>query len=258
MASIGNQTLGRGKIFFSLFKPGGYIPSGFRYLGNTPEFSLTIEQEKLDHFSSDYGVRIKDKSIILQTDFSGNLTMDDINNDNLALFFFGAKSIIAQTSLTANTEVFADIVAATSYQLGLADGMPTGVRAVTNVVVTKSPSTVLVLNTDYTLDADRGVISLIDGGAATSGSSLSVAFDRSAKSRAQVISGSTQLQGALKFESANPEGEKNDYYMPYVRLGPNGDFSLKTDEWQQLPTKVEILTAPGRAAIYIDGQVYTP
>jgi hypothetical protein len=32
-----------------------------------------------------------------------------------------------------------------------------------------------------------------------------------------------------------------DYLMPYVRLAPNGDFALKSDEWQQLNLNVEIL-----------------
>jgi hypothetical protein len=255
----GNQTLGRGRVYFSKFKPGGlYIPEGFRYLGNTPSFSLTISQEKLDHFSSDEGIRIKDKSIVLQTDFSGSLTMDDIDNDNLSLFFFGSKSTIAQTAATATEETFADVILGGRYQLGVTPQTPTGIRAISNVVVTKLPSTVLVVNTDYVIDAARGQVEFIAGGAVVSGDDIEVTYDRAARNRDQVISGSTQVEGALLFNSTNPQGKQIDFLMPYVRLGPNGDFALKTDEWQQLPVTVEILTAPARSAIYMDDQPYTP
>ena len=42
-----NYTLGRGKVYFSRFKAGTQIPAGFFYIGNTPEFNLTIESEVL-------------------------------------------------------------------------------------------------------------------------------------------------------------------------------------------------------------------
>ena len=50
-------TLGRGEVFFNKFKPGTNIGEGERYLGNTPEYSLTNDVETLDHFNSDRGLR---------------------------------------------------------------------------------------------------------------------------------------------------------------------------------------------------------
>jgi hypothetical protein len=257
--NIGNQTLGRGKILFSLFKQGTHTPAGFRYVGNTPSFNLTISQDKLDHFSSDAGVRVKDKSIILQVDYSGNLVMDDLNSANLSLFFFGNQSTLSQTSATAQSESFTGTTQGYAYQLGMTTGNPTGVRQISNVVVTVSASS-KTLGTDYTIDAARGTITVVEGGTIADGSTMAVTYDRAAVSRKQVISGTTQVEGALRFESYNPQGEKNDFYMPYVRLGPNGDFELKSDEWQQLPCSVEILADPAysREAIYIDGQPFVP
>lgn len=253
--NLGNQTLGRGELHFSLFQSGNHTPAGFRYLGNSPSFSLTIDQEKLDHFSSDQGVRVKDKSVILQVDYSGSLVLDDINVQNLALFFFGSQSTLAQTSATSQTQTFTSTVQGFGYQLGIATNNPTGVRSISNVSVSVS-SVTKTLGTDYTVDAARGIIYVVDGGGIADGSSMVVTYDRGAVSRKQVISGTTQLEGALRFISYNPNGEKNDYFFPYVRLGPNGDFELKSDEWQQLPLTVEILrdTSYSREAIYIDGQ----
>lgn len=256
MLNLGNQTLGRGKVYFSSFLPGTHTPAGERYVGNSPALSLTISQDKLDHFSSDGGVRVKDKSIILQVDYSGTLTLDDINIDNLALFFFGTKSTLAQTSATSQTQTFTNVIQGYGYALGQSGGVPTGVRNVTNVVVTVSSAT-KTLGTDYTVDAARGIIYPVEGGGIADASTMVVVYDRAAVSRTQVISGTTQLEGAMRYIATNPQGILMDYWFPYVRLGPNGDFALKSDEWQQLPLTVEILadttTTPNKAAIYIDG-----
>lgn len=253
--SYGNQTLGRGKLYVATFVTGTHTATDWRYLGNSPSFSLNIQSDKLDHFSSDAGVRVKDKSVVLQTNRTGNLVLDDINNENLALFFFGSQSIVTQTSATGQTESFTGVKQGYYYQLGVSTGNPTGVRSVSSVVVQVGAS-VKTLGTDYTVDTDRGFIYVLDGGTISDGATLSVTYNRAAKTRKQVISGTTQIEAAMRYVSANPQGELNDYYFPYVKIGANGDFALKSDEWQQLPLNVEILedTAYNRAAIYIDGQ----
>jgi hypothetical protein len=255
--NLGNQTLGRGKIYVSTFKSGTHTPAGFRYIGNTPSFSVNVNQQKLDHFSSDAGVRVKDKSVVLQVDITGNLVLDDINLDNLGLFFFGSKSIVTQTSATSQTETFTNTAQGYVYQLGITTNNPTGVRSISNVSVTVGGSA-KTLGSDYTFDATRGYIQIVEGGTIAEGATISVTYDRAAKSREQFISGTTQIEGALRFESFNPQGQQNDFYMPYVRLGPNGDFNLKADEWQQLPLTAEILadTAYSKQAIYLDGVPY--
>jgi hypothetical protein len=256
---LGNQTLGRGKVLFSKFQTGTFTPEGFRYLGNSPSFSINMAQQKLDHFSSDTGVRVKDKSIVLQVDITGNLVLDDINFQNLELFFFGSSSVIAQTSATSQTQTFTNVQTGFGYRLGMTGNNPTGVRSISNVSVT-SNTTARTLGTDYTVDAERGIIYPVEGGGIADGHTMVVTYNRAAVSRRQFISGTTQIEGALMFQADNPQGQKNDFYMPYVRLGPNGDFNLKADEWQQLPLQAEILAntavIPSQAAIYCDGVPY--
>jgi len=255
--NLGNQTLGRGKVYVSTFLSGTHTPAGFRYVGNSSSFSLNVAQQKLDHFNSDYGIRVKDKSVVLQVDITGNLVLDDINTDNLGLFFLGSQSIVSQTSATSQTESFVGVKQGYIYKLGINSANPTGVRTITNVVVTVSASP-KTLGTDYTVDAARGYIQIVEGGTIAENATISVTYDRAAVNRKQFVSGTTQIEGAIWFESFNPQGEKNDFLMPYVRLGPNGDFNLKADEWQQLPLTAEILedSAYNKKAIYLDGQAY--
>jgi hypothetical protein len=74
-----------------------------------------------------------------------------------------------------------------------------------------------------------------------------------------VASGSTVVDGALKFVAYNPEGEDKNYYLPDVKLSPNGDFVVKADnDWQKMPFKVSVNTPTTGSAIYCDGAPYTP
>ena len=253
--SYGNQTIGRGKVYVATFKSGTHTPDLWRYVGNSPSFSVNIQSDKLEHFSSDSGVRVKDKSVTLQTNRTGSLVLDDINAENLALFFFGSTSTLAQTSATAQTETVTGTKKGYYHQLGISGGNPTGVRSISNVGITVS-SVAKTAGTDFVVDAVRGTIYIPDTSTIADASTMVITYDRAAVSRKQIISGSTEIEGALRYVADNPDGEDNDFYMPYVKLSANGDFNLKGDDWLQLPLNVEILedTAYTKAAIYIDGQ----
>lgn len=260
MAETMNYTLGRGEIHFAQFKSGTQRPGGERYFGNTPELSYTAEQENLDHYSSDRGVRVKDQSVLLQLDYSGSMTTDHISPENLAIFFLGESMVTTIAAATGETDTFEDVVQGYSYQLGTSDLTPAGARQVSNVVVVDggSPATTFVAGTDYVLDAELGRITVLEGGSIANGANLSVTFDIGAHSRKRIISRSNTIEGALRFIAKNPAGEQIDYFMPWVKITPNGDFAIKADEWQTLPFTLEILKKGSLEAIYMDGRPYIP
>ena len=111
-----NYTLGRGKVYFSRFKTGTQTPEGFRYIGNTPEFNLNIEQDTLDHYNSDEGIREKDDSVPLEVNRTGSLITDNIDPENVALFFFGSASALTQATVASDTEILTGIKAGHSYK----------------------------------------------------------------------------------------------------------------------------------------------
>ena len=55
------------------------------------------------------------------------------------------------------------------------------------------------------------------------------------------------------YRTKNPKGADCTYFLPYVKLSPNGDYALKGDEWQQIPLSVEVLKPTNAEAIYRDG-----
>lgn len=265
MAQAQNYTLGRGKVYFARFKPGTQTPGVERYIGNTPEFSLTIEEEKLDHFSSDAGIREKDDSISLEVNRSGSLTTDSIQPENVALFFFGENTILADAGGSIVDEVVdADgVVPGGYYQLGTSDSRPSGARMISAVVVKDDATapTTFTVDDDYTVDLATGRLYIVpaeDGGTIAEGDVLEVSYTIAASSRDRIISGSQPVEGALRFVADNPKGPNKDYFMPWVQITPNGDYALKGDEWQTIPFSMEILKRTTREAIYVDGRAYTP
>lgn len=338
-----NYVVGRGRLFFGQFRTGTRSSRGQRYLGNTPELSLSQSEDTLDHYSSEGGIRVKDASVTLQNDSSGSFQCDDISPENLALWFLGevlarieTGSAMASGTITFSTAApaegdsvtvggveitFSDTpgpntisplpstvgaaasalaaeinslstilgVTATAaagvvtvratvpgtdgnaitlvesgtniavsgatlasganlsetitqvelgryYQLGKTVGTPQGVRNIGSVSISG------VAETSYTVDAATGRILLHDDADdIVAGGSLTVSYGVMPQTETVVIAKGTSIEGELFYKADNPAGKNDDYYWPYVRLTPDGDFSVKGDEWQTVTFNFEIL-----------------
>ena len=253
-----NYTLGRGELHFDKFAPGTFNKTGERYLGNTPELNRTTESENLDHFNSDRGIRVKDKSIVLEKNDSGTFIADEISDENIALWFLGTQNIVAQSATASVVQnIPANRVKPGTYiQLGESQANPTGHRNVTVATVTSDPVGTTFDNLDdYTVDPELGRLYIVPGGAIGGTAPLIVTYATAASTRTQIVVGEgTTIEGALRFISYNPAGPRRDYYWPYVQLRADGDFAMKGDEWQQLSFAFDILKRDGYASEYIDGR----
>lgn len=259
-----NYTLGRGRVFFDRFAANAVVTAltrgdGERYLGNTPEFSTSSESEDLEHFDSDAGVRVKDDSVQLTLDRNGAFTCDNIDKENIALYFLGDASTLTQASATATAEVFTTAKRGRFYQLGVTESNPSGVRNITNVVVKKGgaptwPTTVTAAG-NYQVDEARGRIYIEDDAPDINSVDIQVTYDTQASTRERVVSKSNSIYGSLRFVADNPKGPNRDYFFPYVKMSPDGDYNLKGDEWQAMGFSFEVLKKSSNVdAVYIDGQ----
>lgn len=255
--SVKQHTYGSGEISFAAFLASTQTPGARRYLGNTPEFTLTSEQENLDHYDADHGIRVKDDSVVTELTQSGTVVTDNINYDNLAMFFLGTTSTLTTASATGDIDNIASAQYGT-YQLGVTSVRPTGVRKVASVVVTNTAGdTTYAATTDYLVDAEYGTVTLLEGGAITAGSGVKITYNVATSTRKQVVASNRTIEGALHFKSFNPVGPKIDYFMPWVKLTPNGDFAIKADDWLTIPFSVEVLKKGDLAPVYADGQAVT-
>lgn len=257
-AGTQDYTLGKGEVWFAPFKPGTQDPDGFRWLGNTTEFNMTFESEKLDHYASYRGVREKDDSVNLQVNRTGSLITDHISPSNIALFFFGSEDALTVTQTTVTDEAIADVHLDRAYQLGSSDINPGGAKAIIypgtsgTLFVAKKGATTLTAGTDYELDKDLGMLKILTGGTLVEGDDITVTYTYSASTRRRVISGSASVDGALRFIGRNPKGSNKDYYLPWVSISPNGDYGLISEEWQTIPFQLEVLKKTTLEAVYVE------
>jgi hypothetical protein len=251
-----NYVLGRGDLYFAQKRADGTL-AGERMIGNTPDFSLSMSSNSVKHYSSARGIRTQDREVPISVDYSAKYTTDDVNGPNLANLFFGSAETVSVTAITNGDETFTDVEQGLAYQLGMSVANPAGIQQVSTVVV-KVGTDVQVLNTDYTLDTALGRVVPVVGGGIADGDNMQVTWHSAAQSQERVASSNTPVEGALRFISFNAEGEDRDWYLPDVKLTPNGDLAIKADQdWQKVPFNVSIQTPTDRPAVNVNGRAFT-
>lgn len=255
-----NYTLGRGKVLFDRFNQNVAIGNntkgeGYRYLGNTPEFSTTGSTEDLEHYDSDAGVKVKDDSVQLTMDRSGSFTCDNIDRHNLALMFQGLAQDLTVVAAPSVVETIT-VKKGRFYQLGETEANPSGNRMVTiGSIKSGAPGFAATVTPagNYQVDEALGqVFILADAADIDDDMVLQVTYAVAASTRGQVISGSSAIYGQIKFIADNPKGINRDYYMPYVKISPDGDYNLKGDDWQTMGFNFEVLKRGSLEAVYVD------
>jgi hypothetical protein len=252
MMNTRDYTIGRGKLYFDKFIPGTTTPTGERYLGNSPSVNVTSAYQDLPHYTSDYAVREMDDTFTLQTDRSGTFTLDNASIENVGLMFGSDAVPEAGAAATAASDTLTDVKLGYYYQLGTNSVTPDGAGAVDNVTVTIGVTPVTEAG-NYTVDLDNGRLYLLETATdITDGDDLVVAYDELADTTTLVIEEGEQVEGSLRFIADNPKGANKNYYWPYVRIQPTGDFALKGEQWQLMTFNFAVLTPKdGRKRVYV-------
>ena len=259
ISNVQNQySIPRGRVYFDIFDSAGN-KTGERELGNSPGFSIEIATEKAEHYSSETGLRQKDASVVLQVDRTATLQIDNMSLENVALFFSRTTSTISQALDAAASEELT-VQVDRSYQLGVTESMPVGVRNVASVVVTDgadvSPTT-YTLGDDYELDASMGRIRIVPGGAIASDDTLEVSYEVPAATWLEAKTGaSSEINGAFRVVSDNATGTQRDFYMPRCSLQPSGSLPIIAEgtDWAVMEFMLDVLKPSNAEALYIDGR----
>jgi hypothetical protein len=100
-----------------------------------------------------------------------------------------------------------------------------------------------LVNTDYILEAEEGLIYIDSSGQIPDGQALKVAFDAAAVSweRAGAVS-STTVYGDILFIGDPPKGRKLTV-RGYVSMKPSGDLSLIGEDWMSFAFAMEFLSS---------------
>ena len=74
-------------------------PTDYFDLGAVDAFEVTVTEELLEHFSKRSGLRVKDKTVVIESGYEFSMTLDEMSAKNLALYL---KASIEGNVLHAN------------------------------------------------------------------------------------------------------------------------------------------------------------
>jgi hypothetical protein len=250
-----NLLIPAGQLYISPFAGGVFNPTPQEWmpLGNTPTFSITMEPQKQDHYSSKCGQRTKDRSVVTQMNRTASFEMEDINPDNMRLAFFGVKTEVTNAAAAGLTETITAAQKGYVYSLGVDATNPLGVRNIDNVTIT-SGGTPLVEGTDFVVDKAAGAISLLLGGTVipATGADIDVTYDVVSSTYAEVASSSKSVIAALRFIPCLDEDSEMrpvEFFIPKAELTPSGQIDILSEDWMKLPIQMEIYEPPSGSAI---------
>ena len=223
--AVSTKTLGSGKIFFNQEDATG-MPTGERYLGDTPGFTVSIATEKVEDYTSDGATAQKDVNVTTKITRTAKITCKNVDVDNLALFIMGDASSVTQSAASVVGESISNVQPARFYQIGATALDPNGVRAISAVTVSDAVPTTYVEGTDYDLDLAMGRLYVIEGGTIVAGTDLVVDYTTVAGTRDRVTTNSLGAKfGQLRFIADNTVGANRDLLGPRVELSPSGDLA---------------------------------
>lgn len=239
----GDYILGRGIVYAATLSSGVPDANGWRDLGNSPEFTVSLETEKLEHQSSRAGLQTVDKEVTLSQKMNIAFSLDEFNDQNLALFMQGetATHTNAADGAAITDEVLSSsVVLGRWYDLVNASGDRLYDVQIGDLVVEEGSPTTLVLDTDFTLDAKMGRIFILSSAVnITDGEVLQFSYtdtdSPSPVASTDEVRGLTagNVQVAIKFIAENPasSNKRREYQFHTVTLSPEGDMALIGNEF---------------------------
>lgn len=251
--------VGRGKMYFADIQADG-TPGVYRFVGNCPEVTATVESETYEHFRSTQGLRIKDLDIVLQTSINWTASLENMDKENMSIFFSATEdSVYANPAITGFTgaTLVADGAmksAATGggwYQL--VDGSGEIVAGIdkANLTLESTNGTPVTLTdvTDYVVMEDTGMVYFNDTApiqtiiSGAEGVTADLAADAGAAVLAKLGAGSAgETNVAIKFDLINAQTDAVEvsYFLHKAGVTANGDAGFISDEVAQLPISIGV------------------
>lgn len=242
----------RGRLYGAPIDAATGLPGAWRDFGNAPSLSLSLETEKLEHFSSRAGLKKVDKEVIISQKTNTSVTLDEINAENFAMFLSGDSVTEAATenlaTIATQTLTIQDVGGSEKVTVGRwydvvekANNANYRKRAYgfSTTPTVKLAARTLTEGTDFDFDKTWGMVFLKAPSAPANGEDLIVSWT-SALATATFdevrAATKTNVSIALKFIGVNAANNNEEFelVLHQVSLKPNGDFSLIGDEFAKM------------------------
>lgn len=235
--------LGSGTLYFNRVVSG--VSQGWLALGNATKFAIGENAEKKERKLKKRGQfgQVAD-SVFLKQPAELEISLDDIDAQNLALAFLGDVSTV---SVASGNVINEPVTAKLGFYVPLVQ------REVSAVVVTNVAGTVTyVAGTDYELIAGAGLIKALAGGAITEAMVLHVDYAYAAISGSKVKGGTNPtVKLALKLDGENfANGKPVLVDVWEAVLSPVSKVDFLADDFAPLDLAGTLNTPTGKTSAY--------
>lgn len=217
--------LGKGSLLLDQLIAG--VAQGFDFAGNCSAITIAADVTTVQKFSSTQASAPLIGRSVTQVAYNMTATLDEFNFSMLKKFLLAEEATANQALDAAATLQIADVVVGRYYQLGA--------RQVSAVVVNVG-STLMVLNTDYTLNSEFGIVRPIPGGAILDDDTLDVEWSQAALAitqlrLAKVASPVCHLLYLSDDANADGAAAQDRLEVWRVNIAPEGELNLISDDF---------------------------
>lgn len=174
--------LGSGDLYFR--RTVGGVVGGWNRFGNATKLEIKENSDKKERISKQvesYGDALD--TVYIKKPTTIDIMLDDINHANLTLAFLGTEGTTSVAAGAAVSEAQTVVTVGTSVQLLNGNASAVVVKDVTD-------TTTYTVDVDYrVLDADLGLIFIIEGGAIASGDVLHISYSYAARTSSTIEGG---------------------------------------------------------------------
>jgi hypothetical protein len=244
----GDYVVGKGRLYLKVSGATQYME-----IGDVDAMSMSQDNQRLERFTNQYGARTKTDSRITQQNANLGFTMVQSTARNLALAMMSDKNTLTQAAGTTQ------LATLTSVQVG--DVIDTGKLSVSVATFTDGATSPLpyVATTNYTLDSASGMLKVVALPGSDTSATLKVYYPAITASTKQLLAGLGQnpdLTAEVVFVSLDANSVPIEKYTFWsVKLSPDGDVNLISDEYRTVQIKGEIVADTTQATGYQLGKL---
>lgn len=230
---------GQGSVLIATKDPVTGEPEGFRPVGNVSALTIGVETTVFQHKESCTGTRGIDKEIVQEVIVTIAMTMESIDDENLALALYGTTAAIVGASPT-------DELVTAHHDLWVAlEHIKVSAVVVGDDAV---PTITYVLGVDYELNEETGSIKVLSTGAITDLQVVFVDYTHAGYDQIEAIISSAAPERWLRFEGLNTADGDNPVVIDIYKgsIQPLAELALINEELAEMVVEASALTDPTR------------
>jgi hypothetical protein len=231
-----NLKLGKGSLMLAKIVNG--VENGFDFAGNCSAISLSAETQVAEKYGSTTSAAPLIGRSTTRVGYIMTVTLDEFDRNMLAYWLLGQDATKNQTLQAGATVSHDNVVKGRYYEIGA--------RRVTAVSVTRGSDT-LVLNTDYTLNSEFGVIGLMKSGSIVDGDDIVITYSRPALTIKQIRiakEAAPLVHMVYMSDDSNTDGNaaKDRLEVWRASIAPEGELNLISDEYGSYQLTMAVLS----------------